>query len=307
MRNRTLIVFLAVVLALSLVFAACAKPEPISEPIPPPTPAPKPTPAPAPSPKPSPAPAPKPFEWPERLSLGTSSVGSGAYMIAGAWTTELEKSTGMTVRVVPEGGTVLRFRWLRNGIIDMYTDSMGTTRHLTCYRAEQRVPDGGPFRPRMVFSAAIQAWGLAVRKDSPLKTVYDIGPDTKVAFFPPPSDMTFGMLYWMGLNDGPVLEDPKQGKWKVKIVPFSSPGGFFRSVLDGKADVVFMTATNPSAIEQAASPMGIRFLEIPYETEPEGVQKFLDVYAVAGFGPAPEEGVKEIWGVNTLLTYGSFY
>ncbi len=213
----------------------------------------------------------------------------------------------MTVRVVPEGGTVLRLRWLRNGIIDMFSEVISVTRHLECYRPEQRVPDGGPFQLRVLFGTSTSAWGLAVRRDSPLKTIHDIGPDTRVAMFPPPSDMTFGVLNWLGLNDGPVLEDPKQGKWNVKLVPYSNAVAWFRSVSEGRADVVFGSPNAPPLIEQAAGQHGLRFLELPYDEEPEGAQKFLDCFPVGSFGPAPEVGVKEIWGVKTLITYGSLF
>jgi len=229
-------------------------------------------------------------------------------MISGAWATQLEHVTGMTVRVVPEGGTVLRFRWLRNGIIDMFTDSFSIAKHLECYRPEQRVPDGGPFRARMVFGGSISAWGFAVRgDDEKLKTIYDIDEKTKVAMFPPPSDMTFGLLYWLGLNDGPVLEDPKQGEWKPTIVPFSEAPAWWRSVAEGKCDIVTGTATAPPLIEQAAGRHGLRFLELPYDEDPEGAKKFQNLFTVMMWGKAPEVGVKEMWGIRTLLLGSTLY
>ncbi len=205
----------------------------------------------------------------------------------------------MSVRVVPEGGTVLRYRWLRNGIIDLFQDSQSITAHQECYRAEQRVPDGGPFQSRMIFGPFIGAFGYAVRADSPIKTIYDIGPETRVAMFPPPSDILFGMLNWAGLSKGPMLENPREGEWNVKIVPYSTSAS--KAILDGRADLTMSQPTNPGMIEQAASPMGIRWLDLPYDTEPDGVERFRDAFPCAVFGPAPNEGVKEAWGVKTIL------
>ncbi|MFC1972296.1 TAXI family TRAP transporter solute-binding subunit [Chloroflexota bacterium] len=279
MGKKTILVLLAITMVLSAGFIACAKP----------------------APTPTPEPGPAAFQWPERLSLGAPGVGTGSYMVAGAWATELETTTGMTVRVVPEGGTVLRFRWLRNGIIDLFVDGIAISRHIECYRPEQRVTDGGPFPMRMIMIGSLQAWGFVVRADGPIQTIHDINPQTKVAFFPPPSDMTFGLLNWLGLNKGPVQEDAKTGEWNVELVPYSGAAAWFKSVNEGKADIVCATAIAPPIIEQAAGPHGVRVLELPYDEDPDGAEKLIDLFPVLMFGRAPEVGVKEMWGTKTII------
>ena len=113
--------------------------------------------------------------------MGTPGSGTSTYAAAGGWVSEFTRTTGVNARVVPEDGTVLRFRWLKNGTIDLFVESSGVARHMEAYRPEQALPDGGPFQFRIIGPASISAWGIVVRGDSPIKTIYDIKPTTKVA------------------------------------------------------------------------------------------------------------------------------
>ncbi len=214
-------------------------------------------------------------------------------MRTGAWATELELNTGMTVRVMPGAGTALLFRWLREGTIDLLAASMPTMRNMECYRPEQRVPDGGPFPARVIMATSISASGFMVRADGPIKTIYDIGPETRVTL----SAETLALLDWLGLKDA------KTGEWKVKLIPFGGAAASVRAVPQGKADLAFASPTSPVTLDAASGRHGIRFLELPVDEDPEGAERFKERFPLTVLGPAPHTGVKEIWGVTTMLGY----
>ena len=73
-----------------------------------------------------------------------------------------------------------------------------------------------------------------------------------------------------------------------------------RSAADGKADVCYTTANNPTVYELAGGPHGIRMLEMPATTDPEGAARFVKVRPTTIFGPIVQ-GPKEVLGVNSLM------
>jgi hypothetical protein len=72
------------------------------------------------------------------------------------------------------------------------------------------------------------------------------------------------------------------------------------SVPDGKADIALIVPTAPQIVEGAAKPPGLRFIEFPVTKDPEGLQRYLEIYTTGEFAPAPHVGVKEIWDVVSL-------
>ncbi|MEW6141989.1 MAG: TAXI family TRAP transporter solute-binding subunit [Chloroflexota bacterium] len=291
--KKALGVLLVMVLSASLL--ACGPTPPVSSP------SIQTTPTPSPSGQLPPAPSPAAFKWPSSVTIGTQGVGSSAYVDFGGLATVMEQSTGMSVRIVPEDNTVLRMNMLQTRRIDLFLESSTVTSSMEGLRLESMLEDRGPFQMRIISQAyGNRAFGFFVQKDSPIKTVYDIGPETRVAIYPGPSALVFAMLAGLGLNDGPVPIDPMKGKWKVKVVTFGSWDASMRSVAEGKADVAMCTAAATAVIEAAASPKGIRFLELPIKTDPEFVKRFLAVRPTEIFGPAPHDGVKEIWDVITI-------
>ena len=74
----------------------------------------EPTPTTAPVPAPTSAPAPTPvaasWEWPQMMAVSSMPEVTPIYMVTVGWTSQLEKSSGMTVRVAPEEVMSQRFR-----------------------------------------------------------------------------------------------------------------------------------------------------------------------------------------------------
>lgn len=160
---------------------------------------------------------------------------------------------------------------------------------------------------RMGVSAHSGAWGLMVRGDSPIKTIYDIGQDTRVALWAPASAPVCAVLAWLQLNKAPIRENPEETEWNVKIIPFDSWEANLKSVAEGAADVAFVDVEPPLVKEAAVGPHGIRFLQLPAMDDPEGLMRFRKVMPFFTLAPAPEMGVKEIWGVTTMIGIANFW
>jgi len=154
---------------------------------------------------------------------------------------------------------------------------------------------------RIVGSAHSGTMGFMVRGDSPIKTIYDIGPETRVAEPASASEMIYALLAWLQLNKGPILPYSADTEWNVKLVPLDSWEDNLTSITNGSVDVGWATPENPLVKEAANSSHGIRFLDLPISKDPDGAQRFRQFLPFGKLMPAPKHGVKEIWGVNSLV------
>ena len=154
---------------------------------------------------------------------------------------------------------------------------------------------------RILGSAHSGTMGFMVRGDSRIKTIYDIGPDTRVARCPLGGEMIYGLLAWLQLYEGPALENPSEITWNVRWVPVENWEDNLRAIVDGTAEVGWATAENPLVRQAAQTPPGIRFLELPAAKDPGGAQRFRRFLPYGQMLPAPQHGVREIWGRTSLV------
>ena len=154
---------------------------------------------------------------------------------------------------------------------------------------------------RIVGSAHSGTMGFMVRGDSPIKTIYDIGPETRVAEPDSASEMIYALLAWLQLNKGPILPYSADTEWNVKLVSLDSWETNLKSIINGSVDVGWATPENPLVKEAANSPHGVRFLNLPISKDPDGAQRFRQFLPFGKLRPAPQHGVKEIWGVTSLV------
>ena len=207
------------------------------------------------------------FKWPSALTVGANGVGSSSYASAVAWSSVMENLTGMKVRVRPDNNTAARHKWLKAGIMELNAESVSDTA-IFCLEAKagNATRDGGPFPIRIVWLGQAMPYGFMVRGDSPIKTVYDIKPKSKVAYYtasPSASVAADALLAWA-----------KVSKEDIVVVPFSSWPANIKAVAEGKADVAYSVPTAPTAFEAEASPHGIRWLPLSYKADPEGAKRF---------------------------------
>jgi TRAP transporter TAXI family solute receptor len=233
------------------------------------------------------------WKWPHSLTVQTSAIGSSAYATVIAWGPVLEQMTGMKVRVMPEGNHPLRSRWLKEGRVSLDMETIdGVGGYTMMGVGEYATREGGPFQIRAIWLGQSMSFGFMVRGDSEIKTVYDIKPGHRIAYFTPPAGAVAnvdGMLAWA-----------KVDKKDIKVIPFTSWPAEQKSVLEGQADVSFAVPTTPVAFEVAAGPHGVRWLPLPYDKDPEGAKRFLKVSPTATFG-INRQGVKESLGIPMLV------
>lgn len=160
---------------------------------------------------------------------------------------------------------------------------------------------------RIGASAHSGAFGFMVRGDSPIKTIYDIGPKTRIALCTPVSSPIYGLLAWLGLNKTPIRENPGDTEWNVQLIPFTSWEENLGSVAEGAVDVAGVSPENPLVKEASKGPHQIRFLELPVKYDHEGVKRFRQVLPSFILAPAPQIGVEEIWGVTTMIGTANFW
>lgn len=270
MKKRISFIFLALVLVVSLVaFAACKDEAPPveEEEAPPTTPTTPTTPTKPTEPEPEPEPT---WQWPEKLAQ-VCATGVGVAATTG-YTAELAKDTGMAIRIVPEGNTQLRFKWVNEGRFFCVSESLTIVYDVLRAVRGHAVRDGGAFQVRLLFAYSMSNSGFIVRGDSDIKTIYDVKPGVKFV------DMVFvpgmresyptALLAWAGV-------DPEDVVW----VPASSYGAAMRMISGGQADISFCFPASPDVMEAAAAPHGIRFLDLQ-----EGAKRFLEVAPITGFG-----------------------
>ena len=201
MRNRVLLVFLAVALVVSLVaFAACAKEEEVVT---------------------------EEWQYPERLFFTTLSPQSANYGALVAWTTLMAKDTGMTVRIVCEMDASLQMMWVKEG--RFFSVGPFQNRGMLYAHGDFARRDGGPWQSRIWMPAGVAYWGFNALGDSGIKTPYDIKPGMKIFYFPLVEEgiqNMYALMAWAQVD----LED-------VTWVPVSDISQMGRLLMDGKYDV----------------------------------------------------------------------
>jgi TRAP transporter TAXI family solute receptor len=228
------------------------------------------------------------YKWPRMLAVATDVMGGNAHMAAVALGTELEKGTGMKVRMVPEGSSTTKLKMLRGGIVDLYYLSTSAAASLGVeVTGGYLTHTGGPFDIRIVWLGRLISAGYMVRGDSDIKSVADLkGKRVGVCLLTPAMKKAMeALLAWGGLN------------WDdVKVVEFGSWPANMSSIAEGKADVVYALPDASHTFEAASGPHGVRFLEMDPEKEPEAAKRFLEVRPTVGFGKCTR-GVKSAQGV----------
>jgi hypothetical protein len=237
---------------------------------------------------------------PARVRIGIQGQGSSTVddmRILG----EMLAEEGIFIQACLQQEEWPRLEMLRDGQLDFVYESASLPSRFEGRRPEDVVRGRGALPIRIVASAHSGSFGYVVRGDSPLRTIYDIGPDTRVAVVDGNmGDRIFSLLAWRELNDGPIQEEPREGSWKVKLVPCASWEENLRAVPEGRADVAGVTPQNPIIKQAAAAPGGIRFLELPADRDPAGARRYRRFSPQTTITPAPEEGAREIWGVKTV-------
>jgi len=258
------------------------------------------TPAPAPAPPPpAPAPVPPPtpkWEWPKSITTVSASTASGNYMTQLAALSEMERMTGMKVRIIPEDSLAVKARLLKQQAIDFFGDAHGSLATM-CMMAygEHATKTGGPFQARSVWLIYRSYVAFITRADSGIKTIYDIKPHHRLAAYTGAYTSLLAceaLLKWIQVD--------------AIIVPCATWGATQKAVMEGRADICPIVTTSPVAYESAAMPGGINVLALDTKKDPEGAKRFFE-HALVRAPAVVTEGIEASIGVPSFTQPFAFH
>jgi TRAP transporter TAXI family solute receptor len=271
MKNKVLLISLALVLIVSLgAFGACGEEEEGEE----------------------------VWEWPEMFTIATSAIGSSDYAELTALAPIIEQDTGMKLRIVPEESIPLKARWVGQGLFDCTTQSAGEVASF-CMEAKggYLTRDGGPFQIRSFGQTIVQTFGIMVRGDSEIRTIYDIEPGTKMSVWTMPGGLEIvqAVLAWVNLTTDDV----------ILVETGSYPDNMYM-IADGRADVCCLALPSSSTVQELeAGPHGLHWLDLNSAEDPEGAARFNTVLPCHQFAPVTIGVPSSIghwgWGSPALL------
>jgi TRAP transporter TAXI family solute receptor len=239
------------------------------------------------------------YKWPDFLRVTTPNVGTANHSIASAWTAAFTASTGVRARVLPAPNGYARGEWLTNNQADLaliqasdYIERLDGFEGFASRSA-------GPADTRACYISLVTPWGLMVRGDSKIKTIYDIGPETRVAWYRGSSFIMTGIRALLA-TQGLTPDD-------VKLVEVGSYGANSKVIAEGRADVTYTSPISDLNYEVAANPKGIRWLNIPTVAEDAKALKAYKAlqagYAIA----AAKVGVESARGVRMSQAYQNWH
>lgn len=195
------------------------------------------------------------YQWPKHFSVVTPVVGTANHSLAVAWTSKFQTNTGTRVAVLPAPNGFARASWLNTGEgrISMlqasdYFDQMDAIQGYASKAA-------GPSDTRVVNMNMVTPWGYAVRGDSKIKSIDDVGPGTRIALAKSSSFLVSGveaLLAYRNLKPG-----------DVSLVEVGSFGANTAVLGEGRVDVTFTSPLSGPSYQVEAAPNGLRWLELP--------------------------------------------
>ena len=273
MKNRVLLVLLAIVLTLSLVaFAACkAEEAPVEEGV---------------------------WQWPKKIIVTATSTASASYACGIAWTVPFSEDTGVMIRNVAEPTHMLRVQFLKEGKYLCSGESVGGQRLLEC-EEEYATRYGGPWELRQFYPTGRMNQGFVVRGDSDINTPLDLKPGMRfssLAWLPGKKEYAYtGILAWAGLD----VED-------ITWVPAGNFPAAVMFVLEGKTDMSFAGMTQYAFnYEAEASPHGIIWVDMNPNKEPEAAARYYEISPESVLGPGTT-GVPSAHGIWMSVMQGTY-
>ena len=205
-------------------------------------------------------------QLPRAVTIGSNPAGTVFYAVASAFSKVVSEGASMQMTVQPYTGTSTFLPLLNSGEIDFGVNN--AVDMALSYQGPERLKIGGrnPFahtpNARLVMRGAPLLVALVVRKDSPLKSAYDIKGKRVTGEYPAQLAVwynLFGHLATAGLT------------WSdVKVVPVPAANEGIDALVQGRADVA-LHALNSAKIREADSTVGVRHLSS--DCSPQGEQR----------------------------------
>jgi uncharacterized protein len=194
-------------------------------------------------------------QLPKAVTVGTNPAGTVFYALAGGLAKVATEATPMQVSIQPFTGTSTFLPLLDSGELDFALVNgvdMGMA-----YLGPQRLKVGGKnefqHSPniRLVMRGAPLIVGLLVKKDSALKSIYDIKGKRVTGEYPAHQAVWYN-VYGALANAGLTWKD-------VKVVPVPAVNDGVDALVQGRADVT-LGAYNMAKIREADAAVGVRHL-----------------------------------------------
>jgi len=203
---------------------------------------------------------------PRSVVIGTNTPGTVFYALAGGLAKVVSEAGPIPATIQPYAGTSTLLPLLNSGELDFALVNgvdMGMA-----YAGPQRIKVGGkndfPHSPnvRLVVRGAPLIIGLLVKKDSPLKSVYDIKGKRVSGEYPAHQAVWFNMFGLLA-SGGLTWRD-------VSVVPVPAVNDGIDALVQGRVEVT-TGALNMSKIREADAAVGVRHL--PVDCSPEGERR----------------------------------
>jgi TRAP transporter TAXI family solute receptor len=212
---------------------------------------------------------------PRTVSLGTNPAGTVFYALASGFAKVIGGATPLQVSVQPYTGTSTLMPLANSGELD-FSVVNAVDMGLAYQGPKLKVGGKNPFAHtpdvRLVMRGAPLLASLLVRKDSPIKTIYEVKGKRVTGEYPAHLAVWFNIYAFLA-NGGMSWND-------VKVVPVPAVNDGVDALVQGRADVS-MHALNSAKIREAEAAVGVRHLSL--DCSPEGVERLKK--AVPGYYP----------------------
>jgi TRAP transporter TAXI family solute receptor len=213
---------------------------------------------------------------PRSVTIATNPPGTVVYALASGFAKIVSEATPIQVVVQPHTGTSTFLPLANSGELDFGTIDMVSVG--LAYQGPARLQVGGrnpfPHTPniRLVMRGSPLMVGLLVRKDSPIKTIYDIKGKRMTGEYPAQLAVWYNMFGHL-TSAGLTWND-------VKVVPVPAVNEGVDALVQGRADVS-EHALNAAKVREADAAVGVRHLSI--DCSPQGEERLRK--AVPGYYP----------------------
>ncbi|WP_321505458.1 TAXI family TRAP transporter solute-binding subunit [Breoghania sp.] len=233
------------------------------------------------------------YAWPRMLVVGTPGTTTGSFASTNGWGPVMEKQTGMSVRIVPEGNEMARLQRLtvKKNIQISSTSSAEIRSQVEGIGAYAAVPAQPVY---ILWHHNDTPWGYVTSGNSDLTSLKDLakgGYRISTGVFSPTlvTSVKKGLPAFAGLT-------PEEAQDKFIFVPASSYAESCRAVVEGRADIALCATISSLLSEMEAAPGGIKWL--PMDTsDKDGWKGYGNARPMVVPGPI-SMGVKSAIGVE---------
>lgn len=214
-------------------------------------------------------------QLPKQVTVATNPPGTTYYSVASGLSKVVSSYAGLQMVVQPYTGTSTMIPLLNSGEVDfglVNAVDMGLAYRGPSFKIGGRNPFPHAPNLRLVMRGSPLLVGLIVRKDSPIKTVYDVKGKRMTGEYPAHLAVWYNMFGHLA-SAGLTWND-------VKVVPVPAVNDGVDALVQGRADVT-EHALNSAKTKEADASVGVRFISV--DCSPEGEKRLRA--AVPGYYP----------------------